>query len=118
MAPGHRLDRVFEALRGKGVLARHRCRFTQQHGPDVIDGLYQESGGEPAGVAGYCFYTLQDMEGAMLGERGLWIAFRSFSGACEDAVQVGGLIRDQCERSGFDVAWDGTAESRTLLNEA
>jgi hypothetical protein len=27
-----RLDRVFEALRGRGILARHRCGFTQQDG--------------------------------------------------------------------------------------
>lgn len=111
-----RLDRVFEALQAKGVLTRHRCGYTQQDGLDVIDGLYQGSGGERPGVAGYCFYTLQDMEGAMWGERGLWLAFGSFSGAGDDAVRAADLIRDECERSGFDVAWDGTAESRLLLN--
>jgi hypothetical protein len=80
-----RLDRVFEVLREKGVLARHRCGLTQQDGLDVTLDLYGEAGGERSGLAGYCFYTLQDMEGAMWGDRGLWLAFGSFSGAGEDA---------------------------------
>ena len=111
-----RLDQVFEALQGKGLVARHRCGLTQQDGLEVIEGLYEEAGGERSGLAGYSFYTLQDMEGAMWGECGLWLSFGGFSGTTGDAVRTGDLIRDECERAGFAVSWDGTAASRLLLS--
>src|SRR5687768_12730799 len=58
------LDRVFECLRGQGILTRHRCGLTIQDGLDVIDGLYSEAGGKRSVLIGYCFYHLQDMEAA------------------------------------------------------
>ncbi len=64
-----RLDRVFESLRVRGVLTRHRCGLTIQDGLDVIDSLYAEAGGKQSGLTGYCFYHLQDMEAATCGER-------------------------------------------------
>jgi hypothetical protein len=110
-----RLDRAFEALRGCGVLTRHRCGLTIQDGLDVIDDLYAEAGGEQSDLLGYCFYHLQDMEGAMFGERGIWLAFGSFPSSRKLAVEVGQLVRAEFEGAGFAVEWDGTAESRLLL---
>ncbi len=109
------LDRVFRALRRKGILAQHRCGFTQQDGLDVVDDIYKEAGGKRSGLAGYCFYTLQDMEGAMWDDTGLWLAFGSFSRISEDGIQIGGIIRDKFKRAAFDVDWDGTIKSRLLL---
>src|SRR5262245_25564551 len=110
-----RLDRVFESLRGQGILTRHRCGLTIQDGLEVIDQLYNEAGGERSGLIGYCFYHLQDMEAAMWADTGLWLAFGSFPPSHERAAQVGQLIRKEFERAGFTVEWDGTAESRMLL---
>jgi hypothetical protein len=110
-----RLDRVFESLRGQGILAQHRCGLTIQDGLDVIDQLYNEAGDKQSSLIGYCFYHLQDMEAAMWGEVGLWLAFGSFPPSHERAIQVGQLIRKEFERAGFAVEWDGTAESRMLL---
>src|SRR6266498_4897800 len=109
------LDQVFESLRSRGVLTRHRCGLTIQDGLDVIDGLYAEAGGKRSGLSGYCFYHLQDMEGAMWGEVGLWLAFGSFPPSRKHAVEVGQLVRKEFERAGFTVEWDGTAENRLLL---
>jgi hypothetical protein len=110
-----RLDRVFESLRGMGVLAQHRCGLTIQDGLEVIDQLYSEAGGKQSGRSGYCFYHLQDMEAAMWGEVGLWLAFGSFPPSREQAVEVGQLLRKELDQIGFAVEWDGTAESRLLL---
>jgi hypothetical protein len=112
----NRLDRVFESLRGRGVLTRHRCGLTIQDGLDVIDGLHAEAGGKRSGLVGYCFYHLQDMEGAMFGSRGLWLAFGSFPPSKAGAVAVGQLVREEFERGQFAVEWDGTCESRVLLS--
>ena len=110
-----RLDRVFESLRGCGVLTRHRCGLTIQDGLDIIDGLHAEAGGKRSGLVGYCFYHLQDMEGAMFGSRGLRLAFGSFPPSKAGAVAVGQLIREEFQGAGFAVEWDGTCESRVLL---
>lgn len=110
-----RLDRVFESLQGRGILTRHRCGLTIQDGLDVIEGLYAEAGGKRSGLTGYCFYHLQDMEGAMEGDGGLWLAFGSFFPSRKGAVAVGQLVREEFERVGFPVKWDGTAESRIYL---
>src|SRR5262245_47470208 len=37
-----RLDHVFESLRSRGILTRHRCGLTIQDGLEIIDGLYAE----------------------------------------------------------------------------
>jgi hypothetical protein len=110
-----RLDRVFESLRDRGVLTWHRCGMTIQDGLEVIDGRYAEVGGKRSGLTGYCFYHLQDMEGAMSDEGGLWLAFGSFPPNRKRTVAVGQLVRDEFERAGFTVEWDGTAENRVLL---
>jgi hypothetical protein len=110
-----RLDQVFAALRSRAILSRHRCGLTIQDGLHVIDGLYEEEGGKRSGLAGYCFYHLQDMEGAMWGERGLWLAFGSFSENSADGVEVGRHIRSEFQRAGFEVDWDESVKSRLLL---
>ncbi len=110
-----RLDHVFEALRGRGVLARHRRGLTIQDGLEVIDELYKQAGGRKSGLVGYCFYHLQDMEGSMWGEGGLWLAFGSFPPSRDSAVEVGRLVLEEFERAGFAVEWDGACDSRLLL---
>jgi hypothetical protein len=110
-----RLDGVFESLRGRGILVRHRCGLTIQDGLDVVADLYREAGGRRSGLSGYCFYHLQDMEGAMWGDGGLWLAFGSFPPSRKRAVAVGQLLREEFERAGFAVEWDGSAAARLLL---
>jgi hypothetical protein len=110
-----RLDRVFEALRGRRVLTRHRCGLTIQDGLGVIDLLYADEGGERSGLVGYCFYHIQDMEGAIWGDRGLFLAFGGFPPSPAGAVAVGQIVREEFERAGFAVEWDGTAGTRVRL---
>jgi hypothetical protein len=110
-----RLDQVFEALGDRDILTWHRCGLTIQDGLDVIDGLYEEEVGKKSGIVGYCFYHLQDMEGAMWGDVGLWLAFGSFTRRRAQGVRVGRIVREEFERAGFEVDWDGTIESRLLL---
>jgi len=112
----NRLDRAFEVLNKEGILAQHKAGYTQQDGLEVVERLYAEASGEQSDIGGYCFYTIQDMEGAMWGEVGLWLAFGRFSGDSEKGVAVGRQVRDILTRFGFAVVWDGSIESRLLLS--
>jgi hypothetical protein len=111
-----RLDRAFEALRKQGLLAGHRTGYTQQDGLEVITGRYKEAGGKESNLAGYCFYTIQDLEGAMEGDTGLFLAFGHFSGSSRKGVAVGCQLREVFERFGFTVVWDGSIKARLLLS--
>jgi hypothetical protein len=111
-----RLEQTFEALRHRGILTDDWwCGFTVDEGLAIIDDLYEEEGGEQSGFVGYCFFHIQDMERAMWSDIGLFLAFGSFSDDDEEGVQVGRLIREECERVGFEVVWDGTIDTRLLL---
>lgn len=112
-----RLDLVFESLTTRGILTRHRCGLTIQDGLEVIEQLYDEAGEQKPRLTGYCFYHLQDMEAAMWGKIGLWLAFGGFPSTYEQAAQVGLVVREEFERVGFTVVWDGTPGSRILLKE-
>ncbi len=110
-----RLDRVFESLPTGCIVTRHRCGMTIQDGLEVIERLYNEAGEKKPDLIGYCFYHLQDMEAAMWGEVGLWLAFGGFPPTREQAARVGQVVREEFERAGFTVEWDGTPDSRLLL---
>lgn len=110
-----RLDDVFHVLQGRGILTRHRCGMTIQDGLDVIGRLYNESGDKRSELVGYCFYHLQDMEAAISGKVGLWMAFGGFPPTHEQSVLVGQLIIQEFGRVGFTIEWNGNSESRLLL---
>jgi hypothetical protein len=110
-----RLDGAFEQLRRRGVLAAHRCGITQQDGLDVVDTLYDDAGGQNSGMVGYCFYTHQDMEGAMEDGGGMRLSFGSLSTNAGEGADVGRTAQQVLAASGFTVEWDGTVESRLLL---
>jgi hypothetical protein len=109
-----RLDQLFQSLRGEGILAEHDAGFTKQDGWDTVLDLYKEEGGKRSGITGLCFYTTQDMEGAMEGS-GLWLAYGHISGDGRKGGAVGRRVREACEDAGFTVEWDGSVKTRLLL---
>jgi hypothetical protein len=109
-----RLDQLFQSLRAEGILAEHDAGFTKQDGWDTVLGLYKEEGGRRSDITGLCFYTSQDMEGAMEGG-GLWLAYGHVSGDGRKGRAVGNRLREACEGAGFTVEWDGSVRTRLLL---
>jgi hypothetical protein len=110
-----RLDRVFEALEKRGIITDHDAGFTKQDGLDSVDELYADEGGAKSAFVGYCFYTSQERDAAIEGG-GLWLAYGSFPGRGE-AAEVGRLLREEFERAGFKVEWNGDVKTRILLPE-
>jgi hypothetical protein len=111
-----RLDRAFETLQSRGLLTQHTAGMTQEDGLELAEALYEEAGGRESGIAGYCFYTLQDMKDAMEGTPGLWLAFGDFSGDGRRGEAVGRQVRAVMEEHGLHVSWDGSVKSRLLLS--
>ena len=110
-----RLDRVFEALENRGVVTDHDAGFTQSDGFDSVEELYREAGGKKSAFVGYCFYTSQDLESALEGG-GLMLAYGHFTDHAKKGVEIGQLLREEFERAGFTVEWNGQINTRILLN--
>ncbi len=109
-----RLDRVFEALEERNVLALQNAGYTQSDGLSDVAQFYHEAGGEQSDIEGYCFYHGQDLERVM--EDGeLCLAFGHVSGEDEKGVEIGHRIKGAFEVAGFAVEWDGTIKTRLLV---
>jgi hypothetical protein len=109
-----RLERAFGALEGQGVIALHMAGFTQSEGLAEVEEEYRDAGGKKSNYAGHCFYTEQDLQGALDGGD-LYIGFGHLSGNDARGVEVGQLVRAALEHEGLKVKWDGTIGRRLYL---
>ncbi len=110
-----RLDEAFLALSGRGIITLHNAGNTQSDGYEDFREALQDSP-EPNAVLGYCFYHIQDLEGAVRG-RGLYLAFGP-SESQEEASRgaaIGCIVREELVAAGLPVEWDGTFGSRILI---
>jgi hypothetical protein len=108
-----RLDRAFAALEKRGVVTDDEAGFTQSDGFESVSERYADEGGKKSAFVGYCFCTSQDRDAAIEGG-GLLLAFGAFAGRGED-VAVGRVVREECERAGFEVDWDENPRRRVFL---
>jgi len=107
-----RLDAAFAAINARGVISLQNAGYTQSDGYDDFLDAYDQHPNQSS-VLGYCFYHEQDMERAVLGG-GLYFAFGPVD-AREEAtkgLEVGKIIREELERVGLQVDWDGTFANR------
>jgi hypothetical protein len=110
-----RLDDVFEKLIKRGIAALQNAGYSQDDGYDAVWQAFPDASDNPNTI-GYCFYHGQDLEGATRGE-GLCLAFGPVNAGDEAAKgpQVGRIIREELEKAGFQVSWDGTFNQRILI---
>ena len=112
-----RLDAAFAALNARGVVALQNAGETQSDGFEEsrrVGRARIDAGGERP--VGYCFYHGQDLERAAAGGP-LYLAFGP-SRASEErtvGVEIGEMIREELERAGLTVEWDGTFNARICL---
>ncbi|MEM7504236.1 MAG: hypothetical protein AAF417_19505 [Pseudomonadota bacterium] len=112
-----RLDSAFAAMNSRGVIALQNAGYTQSDGYDDFRDAYQ-SFPNKASVLGYCFYHGQDLDRAVLGH-GLYLAFGPVDPQAEETIgpKVGNVVREELERVGLSVEWDGKFSSRLLVPE-
>jgi hypothetical protein len=107
-----RLDAAFAALNKRGIIALHNAGLTQSDGYDDFRAALM-SRPQPASVVGYCFYHSQDVERAIQGD-GLFLAFGPRNPKDEETKgpEIGIVVREELERAGLKVKWDGTFAAR------
>ena len=108
-------DRVadaFSALHARGVIALENAGYTQSDGYEDVREVYAELP-DRSHVIGYCYYHGQDMERAVRGG-GLYLAFGPVDPNKEESEgpRIGGIVKEELERSGLTVRWDGTFQQR------
>jgi hypothetical protein len=110
-----RLDAAFAALSKRGIIALHNAGFTQSDGYEDFRAALK-SHPQRATVVGYCFYHSQDVEHAVQGE-GLYLAFGPVHPKDEDTKgpEIGRVVREELERAGLKVKWDGTFNTRMCI---
>jgi hypothetical protein len=107
-----RLDAAFTIINKRGVIAMHNAGYTQSDGYDDFREAYALHPNKSS-ILGYCYYHGQDVERAVRGS-GLYFAFGPVDPNEEEAMgpQVGKIIREELERTGLKVDWDGTFAKR------
>lgn len=107
-----RLDRAFNALEARGIVARQHFSCCQNCGSTEIWAEIDDALADGSDVRGYTFYHAQDTEGAAEGA-GVYLAY----GAMEEdgIVDVGREIVDVLHAHGLRTDWDGTAAKRICV---
>jgi hypothetical protein len=110
-----RLDKAFDAIKERGIIALQNTGYTQSDGYDDFREVYRASP-DKAAIIGYCFYHGQDLERAVAGD-GLVLAFGPVDGRQEQAKgpAIGRLIVEELKHAGFEVVWDGTFDHRIQI---
>ena len=107
-----RLDQAFAKLNSRGIIALHNAGYTMSDGISDVSEVLHERG--RTGTKGYCFYHGQDLERAVAGH-GLTIAFGDLDDDKLKKTEVGHLVKDVLQESGFTVEWNGDSETRLNL---
>jgi hypothetical protein len=110
-----RLDAAFTALEKRGLIALHNAGLTQSDGFDDFREVHARHP-KKSSIIGYCFYHGQDLERAVRGG-GLYLAFGPVDPKDEqkEGPRVGNIIREELERTGLHVDWDGTFAQRIYV---
>ncbi len=108
------LDGVFDTLGSLGILCLHNAGYTTSDGHrDARLALSEYRTGR---FYGYCFYTAQDLEHAILGQ-GLLLTYDHIDGEGPGKLKVAQLLKDALLKAGFAVTWDGTTNQRVGIRK-
>lgn len=112
-----RLDKAFDEMNSRGVIALQNAGYTQDDGCVECREIYQ-CHYDKASVVGYCFYHEQDLERAVVGG-GLHFGFGPIDPKDEQTIgrEVGNIVREELEKAGLKVDWDGTFDKRLSVPE-
>ncbi|MEM1211695.1 MAG: hypothetical protein AAGI68_05285 [Planctomycetota bacterium] len=111
-----RLDAAFSSLRQRGIIAIHNAGWDKS---EAFHNCLEEfrAQGKPEHLFGICYYTSQDIDGAING-RGIYLGYSSTRPEMEesDAVRAGTLICSELEKVRLQTEWGGNAQSRIKVD--
>jgi hypothetical protein len=110
-----RLDRAFDAIAQRGIIALQNAGYTQSDGYEEVQQAYGDVEDEDR-IIGYCFYHGQDLERAVR-NGGLYVAFGPAEPEEEETQGpvIGRIVCEELQRAGLEVQWDGTFKQRIYL---
>ncbi|WP_458403868.1 DUF6891 domain-containing protein [Methanobrevibacter sp.] len=111
----NRLEKVFTELGSKDIIGIHNCGFDIEEGVADAFELYVHLMNNKFKPIGFCFYTLEDVEEAILDEN-LKITFGDFENDEKKALEIGEIVRDALESEDFSIVWDGTVNNQIEIN--
>lgn len=112
-----RLIKAFDELCSTNIIALHNAGYTTSDGEYEVVEVERELRTKKIISDGYCFYHGQDLSRAIDTENpSLYIAFQKVDNS-DDAVTigVGKKVVDVLRKNGFEVEWDGTANTKILI---
>lgn len=107
-----KLDAAFNAIRDSGVLALHNAGWDKSEAFQACLEQYR-SEGSPQELFGICYYTSQDVEGA-IDNHYIFLGVSSTrpETEAEDALRAAKLICEEIGNQGLIVEWDGDVSRR------
>lgn len=104
-----RLDSLVESLERSKILFLQNAGYTMSDGHQEAFEILSDIPGH--GFIGYCFYHGQDVE-RVLDSDELYIAFDHIDGDVPAKLKIGQVLKEELEKAGFAVNWDGSPNRR------
>lgn len=112
-----KLDSTFQRLTQQGVISLHYAGYTQDEGFADCNEVAAEHHENGEKIIGCCFYTEQDLEHILHEESALlYLSFGSYFEK-PTAKEVGQIIVQELEKTGFTTKWDETAETKIAIKD-
>ena len=110
-----KLDYVFNSLADKNIVAIHNCGYDIEEGVADAFELYVHLNNNKHTPDGFCFYTFEDVEEAILYDN-LKITFGDFESNEDKALDIGKIVYDSLKSQDFKINWDGTINNQIEIN--
>ncbi len=110
-----KLENVFTKLSGEGIVAIHNCGFDIEEGVADAFELHVHLLNNKFEAEGFCFYTFEDVEEAILDEN-LKITFGDFENNENKALKIGKIVVEYLKDENFAIDWDETINNQIEIN--
>ncbi len=110
-----KLEFVFHSLMKHGIVALHYAGYTQSDGFADCNEVAEWLDEKGENIVGCCFYTEQDVEHILNGDRTLlYISFGNYFEK-PTAEEVGHIIVNELKSMGFCIEWNETADTKIAI---
>ena len=109
------LEKAFRALSSDGIVAIHNCGYDIEEGVADAFELYVHLTNNGFLADGFCFYTFEDVEDAILDGK-LKITFGDFDSDEEKALEIGRKVYQHLGDEGFTINWDETINEQIEID--
>lgn len=110
-----RLENAFTGLASEGIVAIHNCGYDIGEGVADAFELFVHLNNNKFKAEGFCFYTFEDIEDAILDDR-LKITFGDFENDEEKALEIGKTVCEYLKEESFSINWDETINSQIEID--